>query len=249
MIAANQNLTSPDSTEILAYHGWGLDATCWQNWQTQFTQQGYVWKSFDRGYFSRPVQPEFSSFAQTKVIFVHSYGLHLCPIAQLQQADRLVIFSSFLNFHPESPSLRKRSQQMVQRMIDQFAIDPVLVLENFWQKCGWSVGDPLNSPPVEGFKTMSGPPQNWGARGASLNTDLLLQDLQQLNLAEFDRNYLTKIPQVVVLHGAQDRIVAAQRGHALSDQCFEIEAAGHALPFTHQEACLQLLQPIFDNHV
>lgn len=231
MIAVADLLCSPDSTEILAYHGWGFDATCWQDWQTQLTQQGYIWKSFDRGYFGHPVQPEFSPSAHTKVLFVHSYGLHLCPIAQFQQADRLVIFSSFLNFHPESPSLRKRSQQRVQQMIEQFAIDPWLVLQNFWQKCGWS-GYPLcrNSD-------------------FELNPDLLLQDLRQLNLAEFDRNHLAKMPQVIVLHGEKDRIVAVERGRALQGQYFEIAAAGHALPLTHRELCWKWLQPFFASDV
>lgn len=235
--------SSPSPPEILAYHGWGFDATCWQKWQTHLSQQGYDWKSFDRGYFGHPVQPDFSASASTKMIFVHSYGLHLCPIEQLKKADRIIIFSSFLNFHPESPSLRKRSQQMVQRMIEQFAIDPVLVLKNFWQKCGLSEG-PFHPLRMGDLEIADGFPES---RGMSLNTDLLLQDLRQLNVAEFDRSHFASIPQVLLLHGTQDRIVAAQRSQGLidrQDQYYEIAAAGHALPFTHLETCWEWLQSL-----
>lgn len=117
-------------------------------------------------------------------------------------------------------------------MIEQFAIDPVLVLQNFWQKCGWS-GYSLES--LEG--------------GFKLNPDLLLQDLRQLNLAEFDRNHLAQIPQVIVLHGEKDRIVAVERGQVLQGQYFEIESAGHALPLTHREMCWKWLQPFFASDV
>ncbi|MCU0527201.1 MAG: hypothetical protein MUF72_20520 [Elainella sp. Prado103] len=221
-------------TEIIAYHGWGFRADCWQAWQTQLMQQGYAWQSFDRGYFGSSHQPIFTPTAR-KIILVHSYGLHLCPIEQLQQADVLVIFSSFQAFHPVTERLRQRSQQVVERMIEQFQVDPQQVLTQFYQNC-YS-------------------PQVWrGQVPAPIAIDRLKQDLQQLNRAEFDLNLFKPIPLIVKFHGLNDRIVAGERlsFEQITDHLqnppinHTINNAGHALPFTHQAVCWTQLQSILD---
>lgn len=109
--------------EIIAYHGWGYDNSCWQNWQS-LLPPSWKFQRFDRGYFDRPFLPTFNSPSATKIIFAHSFGLHLCPLNQLQQADYLILFSSFLRFHPETDRLKNRSMQILDRMIEQFQIQP-----------------------------------------------------------------------------------------------------------------------------
>lgn len=217
-------------TEVIAYHGWGFAASCWQAWELRLRQQGYRLQQFDRGYFGEGAQPRFEASNLTKVIFVHSYGLHLCPVEQLQQADVLVMFSSFCAFHPERASLKKRSQQVLQQMMYQFAHNPKFVLTNFQTKCYH--------------------PEPWnGTIPDSLNCNLLLEDLTALNHATIDLALLQTLPQIVILHGLQDRIVSSSKGKEFAQQLpqshyFEIESAGHALPFTHLEACWSMLQPV-----
>lgn len=217
--------------EVIAYHGWGFAASYWQGWESRLRQQGYRLQRFDRGYFGEAVQPRFAASDLTKVIFVHSYGLHLCPVEQLQQANVLVIFSSFCEFHPDRPSLRKRSQQVLQQMMYQFEQNSEFVLTNFQTKCYH--------------------PEPWnGTIPESLNCNLLLQDLTALNRATIDLALLQPLPQIVILHGLQDRIVSSSKGQELAQQLpqshyCEIESAGHALPFTHLDACWSILQSVF----
>jgi pimeloyl-[acyl-carrier protein] methyl ester esterase len=217
--------------EVLAYHGWGYGAADWQSWRLWLKQQGCLLHCFDRGYFGAPIQPAVSS-TPAKLIFVHSYGLHLCPAEAIEKSDLLVIFSSFSQFHPERPGLKKLSQRMLQQMQVQFERQPQVVWQNFRAKCaqpdGW--GDKLTPDPV--------------------NFKLLGQDLYQLDTCMLDLRPVRKLPKIVVLHGAEDRIVSAAIGKALAEELaapyFEIAAAGHALPFTQIATCQAILQPILE---
>ncbi|WNZ25315.1 alpha/beta hydrolase [Leptolyngbya sp. NK1-12] len=235
MFSSNRSLSR---SEVLAYHGWGFDHSCWQGWQEWLEQQSCDLKTADRGYFdaSNSVNCKDDLF---KVIFVHSYGLHWCPVEQLNQADVLVIFSSFLEFHPEPPNLKKRSQTTIQQMLGQLSSD--------------EVRDSSSNPRLmlQKFLTRSYHPIAWhGPIPETLNIERLRQDLQHLNIAVIDPAVSRSVPQVVVLHGSADRIVSATKGKALAEQLkcpyFEIPTAGHALPFTHAEHCQAILQPILN---
>ncbi|QYO68329.1 hypothetical protein [Leptolyngbya sp. 7M] len=205
--------------EVLAYHGWGFDYSCWQGWQTWLEKQACCLKAADRGYFGASKLVNFTS--DIKILFVHSYGLHWCPVEQLQ-ADVLVIFSSFCAFHPEEPpSLKTRSQTTVQQMLGQLSSDGA----------SHSTRDPRLM--LQKFQTRSYHPVAWhGPIPESLNIEQLRQDLQQLNRAAIDLALLRSVPQVVILHGSADRIVSPAKGKALAAQLkcpyFEIPDASSA---------------------
>lgn len=206
--------------EAIAYHGWGYDQTAWTGWQTVFADQNIAFVAFDRGYFGDGFTPQFSEQV-FKLLLVHSYGLHLCPQEQLHMADLLVIFSSFLTFHPEAERLKRRSQRVLQRMVDEFAVNPTEVLTTF----KINSDDPASECPT------------------TLDHDLLLRDLKHLGITQIDPSILQSIPKILVVHGDRDRIVPVEQGRTLASQLApnadyaEIAGAGHALPFTHQSAC------------
>ena len=220
--------------ELLAYHGWGYGSKAWQGWQDWLRHQHCLFKPFDRGYCRSPIQPQFSASSTTKLIFAHSYGLHFCPAEILRQANLLVIFSSFRQFHPERANLKKRSQQILQQMILQFERQPQTVLQNFRTKCLQPLDEPDECERIPEL----------------INTDLLYQDLCLLDTCLLDLLPLQQIPQIIVLHGTQDRIVSVATGKALAEELaasyFAIEAAGHALPFTQITTCQAILQPILE---
>ncbi|MBD3881726.1 alpha/beta hydrolase [Phormidium tenue FACHB-886] len=224
------------SNEIIAYHGWGFDRTCWQGWAALFEQAGIGFGAVDRGYFGEALEGGGS-----KIIFAHSYGLHLCPIAQLQQAELLVLFSSFATFHLQKESARRRSQQMLQQMLIQLQNDPLRVLDNFKAKCETPKGEAPNrgaalNPPL--------------SNSAQWNLDLLVQDLKDLDECVLNLDHLKRLPQIVLFHGSDDRIVPVQKGQELANalssnsQYIELAGAGHALPFTHLEQCWSVLRRI-----
>jgi len=220
--------------ELLAYHGWGYGSKDWQGWQDWLQGQHYLFKPFNRGYFGSPIQPQFSTSAIAKLIFTHSYGLHFCPAEILRQANLLVIFSSFRQFHPQRASLKKRSQQILQQMILQAERQPQTVLQNFRTKCLQPLDESDEHQQIPEL----------------LNTELLYQDLCLLDTCLLDLLPLQQIPQIIVLHGIQDRIVSVTTGKALAEELaasyFAIEAAGHALPFMQITTCQAILQPIFE---
>lgn len=218
-------------TDIIAYHGWGYDSSCWQPWEAALTQPQCRFQRFDRGYFGTPKTPKFAD-APTKIIFAHSYGLHLCPPEQLRQATALVLFNSFMTFHPEEHRLKQRSMKRLDRMVQQFQAQPEWVLSNFRTQCD----HPLSDQPI-----------------ALLNHPLLLADLEQLGNSMLDPRLLAHIPQLLILQGKRDRIVLpAQRERleqVLPHSQIGLIDAGHALPFTHLQDCWAALQPILSSVV
>ena len=214
-------------TTIIAYHGWGFNRACWQPWKDLFAQQGEDLLMSDRGYFISSSLPITSLTTDHRtVVLAHSYGLHLCPVEQLQRADLLILFSSFLSFHPQLQSKRRRSHSMLSQMMTQFEANPQSVLETFKTKCYHPV---LWERSADFSK--------------ALNSELLLHDLKDLDICSSDISLLKKIPKVLILHGVQDRIVSVEKGRELfehlpdNSQYIEIEQAGHGLPFTHTDAC------------
>jgi pimeloyl-[acyl-carrier protein] methyl ester esterase len=210
----------------IAYHGWGFDRHCWQPWQDLMAQQGEELWVCDRGYFNAPL----SYSVNQSVIFAHSYGLHLCPIEQLQNAEVLVLFSSFLSFHPLAETQRRRSRLVLTQMIRQFEAHPQAVLEAFQTNCYY--------PVTEDFSSDDKP----------FNSELLLHDLKGLDTCSLDVSQIKKIPKILILQGAQDKIVSAEKGRELAaslpdnSEYIEIAAAGHGLPFTHASACWSWIQ-------
>jgi pimeloyl-[acyl-carrier protein] methyl ester esterase len=223
-------------SEVILYHGWGFDQTCWRVWQAKLEQQGCLVQCFDRGYWGQPHQPVFSSLDRPKILLAHSLGLHFCPLSQLQQADVLVLFNSFLQFHPDQHPMRRRSQQRLQVMIQQFSQQPQVVLDNFYANCDY---------PIAGL----------GTRDRMADFTLLLEDLHRLDQAEMTADCLKSIPEILLIQSQADRIVWPAQGKTMFEllqqqsQWIEIQAAGHALPFSHFSACWPWMQAILQRMV
>ncbi|NJN88799.1 MAG: alpha/beta hydrolase [Leptolyngbyaceae cyanobacterium SL_7_1] len=211
--------------EAIAYHGWGFDRHCWTSWKTRFANYQIPLTSFDRGYFGSAFSPSFID-GRYRILLVHSYGLHLCPIEQFKQADLLVIFSSFINFHPCEQREQRRSQLVLRQMIRDCQSHPEIVLNAFKENCGCLDVERL---------------------AKNLNHELLLADLKNLNICSMNLDMLKSIPQTIIFHGTGDRIVSFTKGQEMVEQLqdnannFEIQDAGHALPFTHTQVCWNLL--------
>lgn len=234
------------NNECLAYHGWGFRANCWQAYES-YGKSFTLWKSFDRGYFSPsnpPVCPNLSSIvfsadSQTrKVIIVHSLGLHFCPWEILEQAQVLILFNSFLDFHPSEPSLRKKSQRKLDRMIQAFQQTPQTVWHTFLQQTFYP--DPILDEC--GFQAC--PPH----LQLIANSGRLLQDLERLNqlstTANSLRSLLKCIPKILIFTSSQDTIVSnpiqAIDVSSPGNYVQEIldDRGGHALPFSHFKRCI-----------
>ncbi|MGG6294676.1 hypothetical protein ACQ4M4_09645 [Leptolyngbya sp. AN02str] len=214
-----------EQARVVAYHGWGFDASCWAGWKGRFEAENMSFSAFDRGYFGQAYTPSVDDLRseQPLIVLAHSYGLHLCPAEVLQRATWLVIFSSFQEFHPSAEREQRRSQRVLNQMIQRYQEDPETVLNTFHTNCG--------SPHVENQQMNRS------------DHELLLQDLMHMNTNHLNLDPFALIPQIMILHGVKDAIVPISQGQELFKQCNQLthfvehEEAGHALPFSHLEDC------------
>ncbi len=215
--------------QVLAWHGWAFDRTCWNPWERLFTDQFSV-SLWDRGYWGSPKKVEQEDNANKRILLTHSFGLHLCPNRQLKKADVIVIFGGFREFHPIAAQFRRRSKLILNKMIKSMQEDPEKVLKEFID----NAFEPAEAPQID-----------------FVNFDIakLLHDLHALNKSTLNIEPLQQAQKICILHGSSDGIVPKTKGRELYNifrdkaSYFEVKNAGHALPFTHMEQCWAFIQP------
>lgn len=217
--------------QVIAYHGWGFDASFWKPLQSQLKSK-VQFTAADRGYFSKEKDPEFTpDESSTKIVLTHSFGLHWCPDKVLEQADHLMVLGGFLNFHPSLENENKRSKLVIRQMLSQFVESPETVLEQF-------------------YKSSFHPQQNTWEPPESLHHDLLLSDLSNIQQDSQPQQRIFDVDALTILHGSDDLIVPRQTArdmyHSLRyrSQYFEIMNAGHAFPVTHIEKCAEIFNTV-----
>ena len=221
---------------IIAYHGWGFDASCWNTWE-EYLKPDFNLLAFDRGYFSAESEsPIFPAKSELNIIFAHSFGLHQCPPEILDKADMLFIFGGFRSFHPAAAQFKRRSKLVLNQMISGIKGNAGSVLEQFYE----NTYAPEEPEPV--------PSEN-------LDIQLLEEDLVRLGKSEFELEKLKSVDKIGILHGFNDGIVPRAKGRELYDnfqskgKYFEIKQCGHALPFTHTEQCWSLIEPEIEQYL
>lgn len=224
------------NAEFYFVHGWGCDSRLWDGWATFTKADAPVYK-FDRGYFNGP--EKVFSLAQSslsKILITHSLGLHLIPVDAFKQIDLLVLISSFRYFHEEQAH-EKVSKKSIRLMKQRLLTDPQGLLDDFYLNCG------LNKQRARHLSDLN---------SELLHDDLLFLDRNQINLAE-----LLQVKQILLLHGACDRIVSLEHSKRLNkllpnSKLLVNESAEHGLPATDAQWCINAIidnQKYFDRNV
>lgn len=210
---------------ILLQHGWGFDQHLWDDWLEVLKQRDEIIVP-DRGYFQQtPRDYSLNEKLQATTAIAHSFGLHLLPLRLFSQLKKLVIISGFDEFHPQSYAEKVKSERMVERMLKQTDRNPAEVVQEF-RRSGYYPLIPDEQTPKH------------------YNKQLLFEDLSLLNRYKMRPHILKKIPEVIILHGEQDKLVAPRKSEYLhhlipnSTLAFK-EDAGHMLPVTHKDWCLE----------
>lgn len=223
--------------EILAYHGWGSDASFW-NPMTAVLPPEIALKPANRGYFGKQFHPRFDADTKFKVVFTHSFGLHWCNSAVLSKADLLVICNGFGDFHPEDDKLRSISSKGLEQMITGLEETPQATLEAFYKNC---------------FNNLEETP----AIPSKYNKDALLEDLKKLRNTKFPLIDLDFGSTMIALDSGRDKVLLSPRGEVITASHYHkkfvhvFEEAGHALPFTNPQDCWSYLCsiiPIFQKY-
>ncbi|MEQ9091259.1 MAG: hypothetical protein RIE52_09220 [Balneola sp.] len=223
--------------EILAYHGWGINADFWNNFNSVIPDS-IALKPANRGYFGKPFYPRFDTDTKFRVVFTHSFGLHWSNSAVLSKADLLVIFNGFGDFHPENKNLNSISKKGLETMIKGFESNPAETLKAFY--------------------TTSFLPSEFDANIPSgFNKEVLLEDLKKLRNTRFPLIDLDFGSTMVAVDSSEDKILLEPRGENMLEGHYNkkfikiFENQGHALPFINPKDCWSYLCsiiPIFERY-
>jgi len=203
-------------------HGWGFSDTCWQGWTRGLSTSFLLG---NRGYWGAPNPIDCDRTGSGFVLICHSLGLHILPPRLVSQAGLLVVISGFAHFHGQNPVDGRFSRKHIQKMRSRLPVDPIGLLNDFYRDC--------NCP-------------DWPIDEITMDMTRLAQDLILLDQNRIDVANLQGVSAVLLLHGRDDRIVKLERAEELARivgkaQLLVVDGAGHGLPFTHPQVCLNLV--------
>jgi pimeloyl-ACP methyl ester carboxylesterase len=219
---------SEPAPHFFLQHGWGFNRGTFNEWPDHI-KSGSV-TLLDRGYLGGPPRLFAEGPSDEVTVLVsHSLGLHFFSTDQLASVDMLVVLSGFASFHGFQSQDGRISRKHIKRMQRRLRQEPEKLLADFYRDCSWP-GD------LPDFDT--------------LNVEVLSADLHLLDTVKLQPEEVLREMKVLILHGANDRIVSLERAvelQALMGQSTlqVIDQAGHGLPFTHAKQCLSLITDHF----
>ena len=201
-------------------------------------------KVYDFGFFSERfsgLPPVFDSEMEDMcgspcIITAHSFGSVLAfgKIHDLHKAKALIVYSGFAKFAKADDNLSGQPAEAIQAMKKQLTNNPSGLLKSFYRnmcfpsKCEFNVPETLNVPALDA------------------GLDILLNCDCRAKLAEI------KIP-VLIIHGAQDRIVNVKTADELAgnirvSRLHVFKNAGHAVPFTHSNESKKITEKFLTDY-
>ena len=223
---------------ILAQHGWGFGADCWDDWR-DVLPANFTLHCSDRGYFGPVVATVPRRF---QILITHSFGLHMVVPEFVAAAELVVVISGFRHFHAERPTSARRSRRTVEKMLVRLQDEPEALLVDFHARCGTGVTGGIDG--TDGT-------EDFGGQSRVVDRRRLYEDLQFLQDSFLDLDSLSGVGRVLLLHGDDDRIVPAERATDLhralrNSELRVVAAAGHALPMTHARGCWQEIERVWN---
>lgn len=208
-------------------HGWGFTDQSWIDWHA-FTNDKFC-QFLNRGYWGQAVSPVLQDDC-TNIVICHSLGLHFCS-PWLNEIDCLVIISGFNHFHGPATDDGRFTRKHLKRMRARLHNDLDGLLRDFYRDCQSPVA-PLP--------------------GIALKRQLLEDDLHLLDTSFASLSGLRDIPEILLLHGSEDRIVVPDRAKELQTKLpgsvLKIFAhAGHGLPFTNAAECWRTIMDFLES--
>ena len=199
---------------------------------------------YDFGFFSERASglpPVFDSEMEDMcgsqcIITAHSLGSVLVfgKIHDLHKVKALIVYSGFAKFAKADDNLSGQPVETILAMKKQLTNNPAGLLKSFYRnmsfpsKCEFNVPETLNVPALDA------------------GLDILLNCDCRDKLAEI------KIP-VLIIHGAQDRIVNVKTADELAgnirvSRLHVFKNAGHAVPFTHSNESRKITEKFLTDY-
>ncbi|MCX6985581.1 MAG: alpha/beta hydrolase [Lentisphaerae bacterium] len=205
---------------------------------------GNLAEVYDFGFFSEKstmLPPVFDSEIEDMcgspcIITAHSLGSVLAfgKIQALSNVKALIVYSGFAKFAKANDNLSGQPAETILSMKKQLMNNPAVLLKSFYRnmsspsKCEFNVPETLNVPALDA------------------GLDILLNCDCRDKLAEI------KIP-VLIIHGAQDRIVNVKTADELAgnirvSRLHVFKNAGHAVPFTHSNESKKITEKFLTDY-
>ncbi len=172
-----------DSMIIHAYHGWGSDASIWDQ-VVRSMDSNVTFRRYDRGYFG-PVQ-DLPYDEPADLILTHSMGLLFVPNKALAAARRMVVVNGFGFFPSSEPKSQRRNLALLTLMKTNLQRSPVDQVLAFCTKAGMKVP---------------------ASHTVSVNANRLMTDLDLLATRRFDVGITGTRASMLFLHATDDPIV------------------------------------------
>ena len=214
--------------EIIAYHGWGMTADFWDEWDHLFDNH-VIFKKNDRGYFHKPVNEHFSDPESIKVVFVQGFGIHMVSKRDWQLAHFIVLFSTFRHLK-DIIAIGKNPDHVISTLQKQIKDRPEYTLDLFWDELFSADKDFRNG-------------ENYRIN----NEQLLVDDLDVYHDDIVTKPEIRKTAKVILLETETENITNYPQ-HITMKELFgrldlykRFELIGHGFPFYNADVCYKYL--------
>lgn len=218
--------------EIIAYHGWGMNAHFWDKWDDLLP--GHVtFKKNDRGYFGEPAHHEFSDPKAIHVLFVQGFGIHWVSEENWQKAHIIVLYSAFKNLKDIMLNTRQ-VDKVLQKLKSEITNQVYRTLGMFW--------DSMFNHENHDFVQID----EFEIR----DRQLLLDDLEVYYDDIIQSVPFNKKARILLYETEFDNIDTQSQKEAIKNlfgkldyyKCFDIR--GHGFPFSHPAECYNDLKQV-----
>lgn len=218
--------------QLIGMHGWAGDHRSWAPWAAGAAARGWSFCCGERGYGREsPLQPNWSSGTQQRVVIAHSFGPHLLSEALWREATAAVLLASFTRFVPEGREGRAISAALRAMARRIQAGEEQEQLRDFLQQA---------AAPQSRSLLPEGPlEQGISSEGRSR----LLEDLARLgSTGGLPAGFPSGIP-VLIVEAVQDQIVTAASRQELK------QGLPHATVWTRSDLGHSLIDPALPDAV
>ena len=168
---------------IHAYHGWGSDASIW-NQLSIVLGPNIEFQCYDRGYFGNAA--DLAGGNDPDVIITHSMGLFFVPDNRLVKAKILIVLNGFCYFPSNNPIAKRRTLSLLKLMRANLQSDAIGQVQSFCTTAGMPVSS---------------------ASALQVDAILLAEDLNLLETKSVSSEIFDSVGRMHFLHSETDPIV------------------------------------------
>lgn len=215
--------------EIIAYHGWGMNAKFWSKWD-EYLPEYVTLKKNDRGYFNEPIKHHFEDKEAIRILFVQGFGIHWVPQSEWANAHLIVLFSAFNNLK-EIMKKSRTVDHVVKQLQQEIEHQPYKTMQLFWDEMFTNSEKVVD---IDNFEIH--------------NKSLLINDLNAYYNDLVKSIKINHKAKVLLYESELDELSVFTQAKTMKDLFGRLDYfkkfdyVGHAYPFSHAKECYEDLK-------